>query len=129
VASPKFPGAQALGESFRLNEEWYSNKNFSPDIHVILVQETKGMKGSDYARPPYHATWARRHQKGRVFYTSMGHRPDVWENPKFQSLLLGGIAWALGEVEADLTPNLLAATPEAGKNPSPPPPRAEKKAK
>ena len=32
-------------------------------------------------------TWARSFGKGRVFYTSMGHREDVWENPKYQGLL------------------------------------------
>ena len=32
-------------------------------------------------------TWARSYGKGRVFYTSMGHREDVWENPKYQGLL------------------------------------------
>lgn len=117
VASPGFPGCGDLGPSFKLNEEWYSNKNFAPDIHVILVQETSGMKGSDYQRPPFPATWARRHQKGKVFYTSMGHREDVWTSPVFQKVLLGGIAWALGEVEANLTPNLLAVAPEARQMP------------
>ena len=34
-------------------------------------------------------TWARMYGKGRVFYTSMGHREDVWENPMYQALLLG----------------------------------------
>ena len=115
VVSPKFPGCQGLGESFRLNDEWYTHKNFSPDIHVILVQDTAGMKGTDYQRPPYPSTWARKHQKGRVFYTSMGHREDVWTNDKFRGLLLGAISWVLGEVEAELTPNLAQVTPEASK--------------
>jgi type 1 glutamine amidotransferase len=118
VASPHFPGCEGLEPSFRVNEEWYSNKNFSPDIHVILVQETEGMKGHEYQRPPYPATWARRHQKGRVFYTSLGHREDVWESQRFQKLLLGGVSWVLGRVETDLKPNLAAATPEAQKLPS-----------
>ena len=122
VVSKGFPGCADLGDSFALYEEWYSNKNFAPDIHVILVQETKGMKGSDYERPPYPATWARRQGKGRVFYTSMGHREDVWTNPKFQKLLLGGISWVLGEVEADLAANLKAAAPEASKMPPRPSP-------
>ena len=117
VASPRFPGCGDLGESFSLFEEWYSNKNFLSDLHVILVQETKGMKGSDYQRPPFPSTWARRHKKGRVFYTSMGHREDVWTNPIFQKILLGGIDWALGRVEADVMPNISAVTPEAAKLP------------
>lgn len=113
VSSPKFPGAEKLGEGFALNEEWYSLKNFADDLHVILVQDTKGMTGGDYARPDYPATWARKHGDGRVFFTSMGHREDVWTNPIFQGLLFGGLNWACGEVDADITPNLSEVTPEA----------------
>lgn len=113
VASPQFPGAEKLEESFELTEEWYSLKNFTEDLHVILVQDTQGMKGKDYERPRYPATWARRHDQGRVFYTSMGHREDVWTNPVFQRLLLGGVSWAAGRVEADVTPNFAQVTPAA----------------
>ncbi len=126
VSGPKFPGCSDLGESFRINDEWYSMRNFAPDIHVILVQETKGMDGSDYKRPPFPATWARMHGKGRVFYTSMGHREDVWTNPKFQQILLGGIDWALGRTQAELTPNLAKAAPEASTMPPKPEPRKKK---
>lgn len=114
----KFEGADKAGEGFDLNEEWYSLKNFASDMHVILVQETKGMKDADYDRPPYPATWARKHQAGRVFYTSMGHREDVWTNPIFQSLVLGALRWTTGQVEADLTPNIKVVTPEASTLPN-----------
>ncbi|MCS6851909.1 MAG: ThuA domain-containing protein [Gemmataceae bacterium] len=122
IVDPHFPGLQGL-KDFELHEEWYSLKNFAPDLHVILVQDTKGMTGSDYSRPNYPATWARRHGRGRVFYTSMGHREDVWSNTIFQQILLGGLSWALGNVEADVTPNLKAVTPEAMRMPPPPPPK------
>ena len=116
VVDKRFPGAEAL-DDFQLHEEWYSLKNFAPDLHVILVQDTKGMKNVDYDRPPYPATWARKHHQGRVFFTSMGHRDDVWKNETFQKLLLGGLSWSLGLAKADLTPNLNDATPEAGELP------------
>jgi len=116
VADPKFPGLKGV-EDFKIKEEWYALKNFAPDLHVILVQETKGMKDDPYQRPDFPATWARKHEKGRVFYTSMGHRDDVWKNEIFQNLLMGGLAWALGNVEADVTPNLEKATPSAGELP------------
>ncbi len=112
VVDPKFPGIGTNAE-FKLNEEWYSLKNFAPDLHVLLVQETAGMKGQDYQRPPYPATWIRKHDKGRVFYTSMGHREDVWTNPLFQSIVIGGLRWATGQVDVDTTPNLKAVAPEA----------------
>lgn len=113
VVSPKFPGCAKLGHEFRLLEEWYSLKNFADNLHVILVQDTKGMDGGDYKRPNYPATWARKHGDGNVFFTSMGHREDVWTNPLFQGLLFGGLAWACGDAEADITPNIKEVTPEA----------------
>lgn len=113
VADPKFPGCQNLGQELVLEEEWYSLKNFADDLHVILVMDTQGMRNADYERPPYPATWARKHHKGRVFYTSLGHREDVWTNPKVHEILLGGLAWACGNVDCDLTPNIKEVTPGA----------------
>ena len=113
VASPGFPGTDGLGEDFTLLDAWYSLKNFADDLHVILAQDTQGMEGRDYERPAYPATWARRHHDGRVFYTSMGHREDVWTNPLFQTLLLGGLRFATGDAEADVEPNMASVTPGA----------------
>jgi type 1 glutamine amidotransferase len=107
------------GDSFVLYEEWYSLKNFAPDLHVILVLETAGMHGQDYQRPPYPAVWAHKYGDGRVFYTCMGHRADVWAQPLFQAILLGGMAWVLGEADADVSPNLLEVTPAAHTLPPP----------
>ncbi len=94
-------------------EEWYSLKNFADDMHVLLVTETEGMHDNPYKRPAYPGTWIRKEGKGRVFYTSMGHREDVWTRPEFQNLVIGGITWALGDAEADTTPNIEKVTPEA----------------
>ncbi|HEV2392593.1 MAG TPA: ThuA domain-containing protein [Verrucomicrobiae bacterium] len=114
-----FPGMEGFSEDFGPLEEWYSLKNFAPDLHVILVQDTHGMKGAMYQRPPYPETWARHHGRGRVFYTSMGHREDVWTNPVFKKLLLGGIQWATGNESARIRPNIRKAAPGASQNPSP----------
>ncbi|HEY1600757.1 MAG TPA: ThuA domain-containing protein [Pirellulales bacterium] len=118
IVSPKFPGVAGVADkdtpdSFKINDEWYSLKNFADNLHVILVQDTQGMEGRDYDRPPFPATWARLNNKGRVFYTSMGHREDVWSSPKFQQILLGGLSWAVGNVDADVTPNIKQVTPGA----------------
>ena len=113
VADSKFPGVSPLGDGFELVEEWYALRSFQPNLHVVLVQETAGMVDPVYQRPPFPATWARMHGQGRVFYTSMGHRGDVWVNPNFQSVLLGGIAWALRNTDADVSPNIDRATPKA----------------
>jgi type 1 glutamine amidotransferase len=115
IADPKFPGIAdgfgRAGESFRILDEWYALRHIPDDLHVILVQKTKGMKGPMYQRPNYPMTWARTHGKGRVFYTSMGHREDVWESPMYQGLLLGALAWATGRADADVEPNVRKVTP------------------
>ncbi|QEH34442.1 Trehalose utilization [Aquisphaera giovannonii] len=121
VVDPHFPGLEkGFGESgqFTLTDEWYALKNFPDDLHVILVQNTKGMKGHMYERPNFPCTWARSYGKGRVFYTSMGHREDVWENPKYQGLLIGALSWATGKVDANIEPNIKQVTPEANVLPS-----------
>jgi uncharacterized protein len=117
VIDPKFPGFEGVGDSFAFHEEWYSLKDFAPDDHALTVVDAPHMKGPMYERPPYPNTWARREGKGRVWYTALGHREDVWTNPTFQQILVGGIKWALGEVPADVTPNLSTAAPGACTNP------------
>ena len=111
TTSPGFPGVNGYGETGEIMDEWYAQKNLADDLHVILAHDTQGMKGPMYDRPNFPETWARMHGKGRVFYTSMGHREDVWEDARFQGLVIGGMKWATGEVDADITPNVSKVTP------------------
>jgi type 1 glutamine amidotransferase len=118
-SDPKFPGLDSFPQDFKLHEEWYSLKNFATNLHVLLVQDTTEMKGNMYERPPYPSTWARLYGKGRVFYTNMGHREEVWTNSVFQAVLFGGMDWALGRVDADVAPNLDQVAPKAMDMPPP----------
>ena len=138
VIDHRFPGFEKLGDHFSRKDEWYSLTDFSHDLHVLLVQETADMTRPEikaiapnedswkpYVRPPYPATWARMHGKGRVFYTSMGHGdngPEAgfdWDFPAFRQILYGGMAWAVGNVDADITPNIEQVTPGAWDLPPP----------
>ena len=116
IADPAFPGIAkgfgTAGNSFTITDEWYALKNLADDLHVILIQVTEGMKGHMYERPNFPITWARAYGKGRVFYTSMGHREDVWENPMYQALLLGALGWATGLIDASIEPNIRQVTPK-----------------
>lgn len=133
VIDHKFPGFEALGSTLSRKDEWYSLTDFSHDLHVLLVQDTSSMGGPEvqtvnpnlpdnwkpYLRPSYPCTWARMHGKGRVFYTSMGHGdngPGVgndWDLQAFRDILYGGMAWAVGNRDADVTPNIEQVTPHA----------------
>ena len=132
VVNPKFPGFENVGKEYGFVEEWYSLKDFTPDIHVLSVIDAPSMKGAEYERPPYPSTWARKEGEGRVFYTAMGHREDVWTNATFQSILVGALNWANGDAKADIYPNIKEVAPEAYTTPpyvAAPPPKPKKEAK
>jgi len=131
VIDPKFPGFENVGAELNVMEEWYSLKEFAANDHVLLVLETKGMEGSDYARPAYPIAWARTYGKGRAAYNAMGHREDVWDSAAYQSMVVGMIKWAAGTVKADVTPNLDQVAPGHATLPkeAPPKPAAAEKAK
>ena len=80
---------------------------------MVLLQETQGMTGRMYQRPPFPATWARRHGSGRVFFTSLGHREDVWTNPTCWRIILAGFAWILSDGAPALAPNIDKVAPQA----------------
>ena len=117
VNDPKFPGLERVTSPVSFNEEWYSMKDFMPDLHVILTLDTQGMKGECYQRAPYPVTWARQQGKGRVFYTAMGDRPENWKNKFFVNLLAGGIRWSIGDASAQMDANLKQAAPGYAETP------------
>lgn len=123
VKDPKFPGLEGVTSPVSFTEEWYSLKDFAPDLHVILALDTAGMKGEPYQRAPYPATWARMHGKGRVFYTAMGDLPENFSNTFFLNLLGGGIRWSIGDVKASVDKNLAQATPGYAEIPPKLPPK------
>jgi hypothetical protein len=111
VADARFPGMQGFADGTRRMGEWYSLKDFAPDLHVLMVLDTAGMEGLEYQRGPYPVTWARKHGKGRVLYSALGHREEEWEDPAFVGLLSGSLRWAFGQADADVAPNLAAVAP------------------
>jgi uncharacterized protein len=121
VTDSKFPGFEVAGAELNVQEEWYTLKEFASDNHVLLVMNTAGMQGGDYARPNYPLAWVRPHGKGRVGYNAMGHRDDVWDSAYFQSMVVGLLNWAGRRAEADITPNLTTVTPGAMQLQAPPP--------
>ena len=65
----------------------------------------------DLANPRVHrkdkdfaVAWAKAYGQGRVFYTTLGHEPAVWDRPDMQSMMTGAISWALRLADADITP-------------------------
>jgi type 1 glutamine amidotransferase len=121
VVDAAFPGMSGFADGASRMGEWYSLKDFAPDLHVLMTLDTAGMQGADYARPPFPVTWARRHGRGRVFYSALGHREEEWSDPAFLGLLAGAARWAFGDAGARVVPNLAAAAPRHAELPPAPP--------
>jgi type 1 glutamine amidotransferase len=89
-------------EFFKLQEEIYQYKDFNKDkVTVTMKLDTantdmtrRGIKAKEFP-----LTWHRDYGKGKVFYTALGHRPEVWRDQRFQTMLVNGIKWASGQMK------------------------------
>jgi hypothetical protein len=112
VEDPGFPGMSQWPHSFILKDEIYQIKNYSRDDRRILMRLDASKL--DLNNPRVHRTdkdfavaWAKMYGKGRVYYTTLGHVEENWDNPQFQKMITEAIQWALGMVNADITPRPL----------------------
>lgn len=102
VEDRKHPSTAHLPESFTIADEIYQFKDWSRDkVHVLLSLDPdkidwtkKGIKRTD---KDFAIAWTRTFGKGRVFYTALGHREEVWKDERFIQHLIGGLRWAVGD--------------------------------
>jgi len=94
------PATAHLGKSFEIVDEIYQFRNFErKPLSVLLSLDTSSIdvtKGKR-ADKDYVLSWTRKVEKGRLFYTALGHRPEVWQDERFQKHLLGGLDWSIQE--------------------------------
>lgn len=101
VEDPNFPGMNFLGKSFRFKEEVYQYRNWSRDkVHVLLSMDNNSVdvNRGKRADKDYAMAWSKKHGKGRVLFNGLGHYPEMWNDPRFQRMLLDGIRWAMGDL-------------------------------
>jgi len=106
---PKNPATKNLPKTWTITqEEIYEFKNYDPaKVHNLLIMDKHPQT---HAPGLYPVSWEKSYGKGRVFYTSFGHREDMSDTDPnlpnrvnsvesahlYQKHLLGGIEWALG---------------------------------
>jgi len=76
-------------------DEIYQFRTIAPDITVLMSLAPEVPKRE--AGREYPLVWTREPGKGRVFYTALGHRPEVWRDEVFVRHLLEGVRWAARE--------------------------------
>ena len=102
------PIAQGLPDEWNLLEEWYSFKTSPRASGARIIAtldeatyepETWGQQSLRMGDHPI--AWTRCVGRGRMFYSSIGHRPESYVDPQFVAMLESAISWAVGKDYTD----------------------------
>ena len=105
VEDAKHPAGKSFTDGLPYEDEMYifRDEPYNRErLHMILsvtadtvdslLEKTKKLARNDN---DYAISWCQEIDKGRSFYTSFGHRKEVWKDPRYQEHLIGGLRWAL----------------------------------
>jgi len=103
---PSFPATRHFAATFPFVDEFYQAKNAPRDkIRVLLRLDVSKMAPHQELRNrDYPLAWAKMYGKGRVFYSSLGHASETWDNRDVRQMYFEAIKWALGMTDGDATP-------------------------
>lgn len=104
VEDPNFPAVRHFPKEFAKRDEIYQAKSWSRDkVNVLLSLDPAKL---DYNNPRVHRTdhdfavaWSKMYGKGRVFYSTLGHTKEAWDDPDIQKMYFEAIKWVLGMTE------------------------------
>jgi type 1 glutamine amidotransferase len=98
---PSFPAVQHLPKAFDKYDEIYQPKSWSRDnVNVLLSLDASKL---DYNNNPrvhrtdrdFAVAWSKMYGKGRVFYSTLGHTKESWDDPDIQKMYFESIKWVL----------------------------------
>ena len=109
VEDPSSPMTAHFPRQFTIHDEIYQVKNFSRERVRVLMSLDAGKldltnKNVHRTDKDFAVAWIRDYGKGRVFYSTFGHREDAWNRPDVQNMYLEAVKWAMGLTKADATP-------------------------
>jgi type 1 glutamine amidotransferase len=103
---PSFPATKHFPPTFQLRDEFYQAKDGGrEDFRVLLRLDIASMPPHPQLRnQDYPLAWAKMYGKGRVFYSSLGHATEMWDNRDVRQMYFEALKWALGLTEGDASP-------------------------
>lgn len=104
-----FPATKHFPPTFTMTDEIYQIKEFSRDkVRVLQSMDASKLdltkKGVNRQDKDFAVTWVKNYGKGRVFYSTFGHRDEVWDRQDIQTMWTEAIKWTLGMSEGNATP-------------------------
>ena len=114
VEEPDHPLSSAFGgkKTFRIADEIFQfSKPYSRDkLRVLLSLDVKttnmGVKWIRRKDNDFALAWVKAFGKGRIFYTALGHRTEIYWNPTMLRFYLDGIQFATGDLKAPAKPRM-----------------------
>jgi type 1 glutamine amidotransferase len=95
------------GKPFQITDEIYIFREPYARSKLRVIASLDLDQMADPGKRPdkdYAVSWVRAYDKGRVFYTTLGHVPEVYWDPLFLRHLLAGIQFATGDLEGPTAP-------------------------
>jgi type 1 glutamine amidotransferase len=112
---PAHPAVSMFPASFQWKDEIYQYNRFNPEaVRVLISLDTV----QSTPKAPYHVpvSWVREVEKGRLFYTNLGHNAATWTDETYQKHIASGIRWALRLIDGPAAPNPLLSSEVALKS-------------
>lgn len=98
VVDRRHPSTRFLGETWRVTDEFYFLRDMPQGLRWLLEGDLTTL--NDPKKPEgatrHPLAWYHEFEGGRCWYTSLGHRKEVYQDPTFRRHILGGILWAMG---------------------------------
>jgi len=111
VEEPGHPLVAAFeGKDFRLADEIYEfgdpydRKKLRVLLSLDVTKTNMGVKWISRKDNDFAQAWVKPYGKGRVFYTGLGHRTELYWNPAILRFYLDGVQFAAGDLEAPTAP-------------------------
>jgi type 1 glutamine amidotransferase len=106
---PDFPATRHFPKAFVKYDEIYQPKAWSRDkVNVLLSLDPNRL---DYSNNPrihredhdFAVAWSKMYGKGRVFYSTLGHTEEAWNDPDIRKMYFEAIRWALWMTDGSTT--------------------------
>ncbi|MFC5652524.1 ThuA domain-containing protein [Paenibacillus solisilvae] len=90
---PYYPLVAGIGDFFVKTEQYYLMVD--PSIQVLATSYFDRVNPPLVWRPVVMpVAWIKQYGSGRVYYTSLGHSPDIVKLPQVTAMLRRGMVWA-----------------------------------
>lgn len=94
ITDAKHISTKHLPAQWKRKDEWYNYKWIAPNLHVLITIDETSYKGGKNS-PEHPMAWYHEVDKGRAFYTALGHTDESFSEPLYLQHILGGIKYAM----------------------------------